>query len=338
MRLADYLIVLAADRGMSLPVFAEAIGATKTAVSAAISRQGSADGFMVDYLEKAMDVLHCTEREREELQAIAAGKTYLKHKEEKRLYTEPVKAEKPRKPMNVYGAKRYENVLKLVKAGKTDAEIMEEWQEMTEDVLAVYRKIAEGRLTQISPRDGHPGTNGQLGRARVGGDDLDEFETLYAQIMRGEEQEAKPGETMKEADMRIDAEEAAKWRPKKKKDKPPAITAEEKKRREQKRHAKLYAEHHEEILAAQRARYAAKHAEKIKAREEYRMSDKEYTVTWNEKDGLKKVHRTMTVKARTALDAVNKFKAAYMSARTGKSCHNVAARLTDKSKGANENA
>ena len=331
MRLTDYLIVLAADRGMSLPVFADAIGAGKEKVGNAISKRGSADGYMVDYLDKAMDVLKCTQRERDELTAIAAGKTYQKHLQGKRLWTKPSEVEQPKKPMNVYGAKRYENVLAMVKAGKTDAEIMEEWPEMTVDVLVVYHKVAEGKLTKMSARDAYDRSNGQRGLARVGDDGLDGFENLYAKILRGEEEEAYAGESMQAADMRISAEEAAKWRTKKPSQrKEPVLTKEERKQRERERQAANWAAHHDEILARQRARYAEKHAERIKAREEYRMSDKEYKVTWDEKDGLKKVQRSMTIKARTAVAAVEKFKAAFAGARTGKQAHNIYAKIVSK--------
>ena len=330
MRLTDYLIVLAADRGMSLPVFADAIGAGKERVGNAISKRGSADGYMVDYLDKAMTVLKCTQRERDELNAIAAGKTYQKHLQGKRLYTKPVEAEQPKKPVNVYGSKRYEKVLAMVKAGKTDAEIMEEWPEMTVDVLVVYHKVAEGKLTDMAAR-GDYNSNGQRGLARTSVYDLDGFESLYARILRGEEKEAYAGESMQAADMRIGAEEAAKWRTKKpSQHKAPVLTKEERKQRERERHAADYAVRHDEILARQRARYAEKHAEQIRAREEYRMSDKDYTVTWDEKDGLKKVQRSMTIKARTAVAAVEKFKAAFAGARTGKQAHNIYAKLTGK--------
>ena len=41
---------------------------------------------------------------------------------------------------------RYDRILKAVRDGVSDKRIMREWPELTGDVLAVYHKIADGRL------------------------------------------------------------------------------------------------------------------------------------------------------------------------------------------------
>lgn len=333
MRLIDRLMQMVADRQIPQSDFAAAIGMDKNNLKAILNKRNVADGYTVDYLAKAVKVLKCTQAELDELNAIAAGKTYQKHLQGKRLYTKPAEVDKT-KPINVYGSKRYEKVLAMVKAGKTDAEIMEEWPEMTVDVLAVYHKIAEKKLTKMAARDGMYNSNSTIGRPRTTADVEDGLEELYVRILRATEKEQYAGETMEEADKRISAEEAAKWRvkpktqdePKKRKAAQTGENGKKHKRYIESEHA-YYDSHREEILERRKARYREQNAEKIKAREEKRMSDKLYSVMWYEKEGAEKYPRSMMIKARTALEAKHKFKMAYAGAKTGKHAFNLQAKL-----------
>lgn len=53
-----------------------------------------------------------------------------------------------------FGTHRYERILEAVLGGKSDAQIMAEWPELTDDVLMVYHKIADGTLSNLSKRGG----------------------------------------------------------------------------------------------------------------------------------------------------------------------------------------
>lgn len=53
-----------------------------------------------------------------------------------------------------FGTHRYERILDAVLGGKSDAQIMAEWPELTDDVLMVYHKIADGTLSNFSKRGG----------------------------------------------------------------------------------------------------------------------------------------------------------------------------------------
>ena len=49
-----------------------------------------------------------------------------------------------------FGTHRYERILEAVIGGESDAQIMAEWPELTDDVLMVYHKIADGTLSNFS--------------------------------------------------------------------------------------------------------------------------------------------------------------------------------------------
>ena len=53
-----------------------------------------------------------------------------------------------------FGTHRYERILEAVLGGESDAQIMAEWPELTDDVLMVYHKIADGTLSNFSKRGG----------------------------------------------------------------------------------------------------------------------------------------------------------------------------------------
>lgn len=53
-----------------------------------------------------------------------------------------------------FGTHRYERILEAVLGGKSDAQIMAEWPELTDDVLMVYHKIADGRLCHLAKNGG----------------------------------------------------------------------------------------------------------------------------------------------------------------------------------------
>lgn len=52
----------------------------------------------------------------------------------------------PEDEATCFGTHRYERILEAVRGGESDAQIMAEWPELTDDVLMVYHKIADGRL------------------------------------------------------------------------------------------------------------------------------------------------------------------------------------------------
>ena len=53
-----------------------------------------------------------------------------------------------------FGTHRYDRILKAVRDGVSDKRIMAEWPELTDDVLMVYHKIADGTLSNLSKRGG----------------------------------------------------------------------------------------------------------------------------------------------------------------------------------------
>lgn len=53
-----------------------------------------------------------------------------------------------------FGTHRYERILDAVRGGESDAQIMAEWPGLTDDVLMVYHKIADGTLINFSKRGG----------------------------------------------------------------------------------------------------------------------------------------------------------------------------------------
>lgn len=53
-----------------------------------------------------------------------------------------------------FGTHRYERILDAVRGGESDAQIMAEWPGLTDDVLMVYHKIADGTLSNFSKRGG----------------------------------------------------------------------------------------------------------------------------------------------------------------------------------------
>ena len=58
-----------------------------------------------------------------------------------------------------FGTHRYERILEAVLGGESDAQIMAEWPELTDDVLMVYHKIADGRLCHMAKNGGMYGNN-----------------------------------------------------------------------------------------------------------------------------------------------------------------------------------
>ena len=60
----------------------------------------------------------------------------------------------PEDEATCFGTHRYERILEAVRGGESDAQIMAEWPELTDDVLMVYHKIADGRLCQWSKNGG----------------------------------------------------------------------------------------------------------------------------------------------------------------------------------------
>ena len=53
-----------------------------------------------------------------------------------------------------FGTHRYERILEAVRGGESDAQIMAEWPELTDDVLMVYHKIVDGRLCHLAKNVG----------------------------------------------------------------------------------------------------------------------------------------------------------------------------------------
>ena len=53
-----------------------------------------------------------------------------------------------------FGTHRYERILEAIREGVPDSRIMAEWPELTDDVLMVYHKIADGTLSNFSKNGG----------------------------------------------------------------------------------------------------------------------------------------------------------------------------------------
>ena len=51
-------------------------------------------------------------------------------------------------------AHRYDQILKAIREGVADSQIMAEWPDMTDDVMMVYHKIVDGTLSDFSKRGG----------------------------------------------------------------------------------------------------------------------------------------------------------------------------------------
>lgn len=51
-------------------------------------------------------------------------------------------------------AHRYDQILEAIREGVPDSRIMAKWPDMTDDVLMVYHKIADGTLSNFSKRGG----------------------------------------------------------------------------------------------------------------------------------------------------------------------------------------
>ena len=51
-------------------------------------------------------------------------------------------------------AHRYDQILKAIREGVADSRIMAKWPDMTDDVLMVYHKIADGRLCHMAKNGG----------------------------------------------------------------------------------------------------------------------------------------------------------------------------------------
>lgn len=129
MELADELERLRYDKGLSYRKLANICNLNHHAMRNAFIRNE------YKYLIGRIDVLAA---------ALGADANELREK-----YPYP-----PEYDATCFGTHRYERILDAVLGGESDAQIMAEWPELTDDVLMVYHKIADGTLSNFSKRGG----------------------------------------------------------------------------------------------------------------------------------------------------------------------------------------
>lgn len=129
MELADELERLRYEKGLSYSKLADICRLNQHTMRSALIRNG------YDYLMERIDVL---------ADAIGADANELRMK-----YPYP-----PEYDATCFGTHRYDRILDAVRGGESDAQIMAEWPELTDDVLMVYHKIADGTLSNLSKRGG----------------------------------------------------------------------------------------------------------------------------------------------------------------------------------------
>lgn len=129
MELADELERLRYDKGLSYRKLADICRLNQHTMRNALIRNE------YEYLMGRIDVLAA---------ALGADANELRMK-----YTYP-----PEYDATCFGTHRYERILEAVLGGESDAQIMAEWPELTDDVLMVYHKIADGTLSNFSKRGG----------------------------------------------------------------------------------------------------------------------------------------------------------------------------------------
>lgn len=129
MELADELERLRYDKGLSYRKLADICRLNQHTMRNALIRNE------YEYLMGRIDVL---------ANALGADANELRMK-----YPYP-----PEYDATCFGTHRYDRILEAVLCGKSDAQIMAEWPELTGDVLMVYHKIADGTLSNFSKRGG----------------------------------------------------------------------------------------------------------------------------------------------------------------------------------------
>ena len=129
MELADELERLRYEKGLSYRKLADICRLNQHTMRNALIRNE------YDYLMGRIDVLAA---------ALGANANELRMK-----YPYP-----PEYDATCFGTHRYERILDAVLGGESDAQIMAEWPELTDDVLMVYHKIADGRLCQRAKHGG----------------------------------------------------------------------------------------------------------------------------------------------------------------------------------------
>ena len=129
MELADELELLRYEKGLSYRKLADICRLNQHTMRNALIKNE------YDYLMGRIDVL---------ADALGADANELRMK-----YPYPPEYDATR-----FGTHRYERILEAVIGGEPDAQIMAEWPELTDDVLMVYHKIADGTLSDFSKRGG----------------------------------------------------------------------------------------------------------------------------------------------------------------------------------------
>ena len=129
MELADELELLRYEKGLSYRKLADICRLNQHTMRNALIRNE------YEYLMGRIDVLAA---------ALGADANELRMK-----YPYP-----PEYDATCFGTHRYERILAAVLGGESDAQIMAEWPELTDDVLMVYHKIADGTLSNFSKRGG----------------------------------------------------------------------------------------------------------------------------------------------------------------------------------------
>ena len=125
MELADELELLRYEKGLSYRGLADICRLNQHTMRNALIRNE------YEYLMERIDVL---------ADALGADANELRMK-----YPYP-----PEYDATCFGTHRYERILEAVRGGESDAQIMAEWPELTDDVLMVYHKIADGTLSNFS--------------------------------------------------------------------------------------------------------------------------------------------------------------------------------------------
>lgn len=129
MELADELERLRYDKGLSYRKLADICRLNQHTMRNALIRNE------YDYLMGRIDVL---------ANALGADANELRMK-----YPYP-----PEYDATCFGTHRYDRILEAIREGVPDSRIMAEWPELTDDVLMVYHKIADGTLSNFSKRGG----------------------------------------------------------------------------------------------------------------------------------------------------------------------------------------
>lgn len=136
MSLAITIRRLCEERGISVANMARQIGASSNQMYYNVNRYR--DDMLEKYIPAMAKVLNVAEQELRD----TIDMTYLSD------------SELQGDAMQNWGTHRYERILAAIRAGESDKKIMHDWPELTGDVLMVYHKIVDGKLSHFSKNGG----------------------------------------------------------------------------------------------------------------------------------------------------------------------------------------